>query len=161
MPNSRGLRHKTRQTFTRGFRNHGPIHLSTYLTPYKVGDLVDIKTNSSVQKGMPFKYYHGKTARVWNVSRRSLGVEVGKIIRNRVIVKRLHIRAEHIRPSRSREDFVKRIAGNEKLIAEARKTGVRAKLAKRAPSVPKGGRFVSARANAPEDLHAIPYELVA
>jgi len=38
---------------------HGPIKLSTYFAPYKVGDIVDIKANAAQQKGMPHKYYHG------------------------------------------------------------------------------------------------------
>ena len=33
----------------------GTIPLSTYLTIYKVGDIVDIKANSAEQKGMPHK----------------------------------------------------------------------------------------------------------
>lgn len=38
---------------------HGPIKLSTYLTTYRIGDIVDIKANAAQQKGMPHKYYHG------------------------------------------------------------------------------------------------------
>lgn len=38
---------------------HGPIKMSTYLTIYRVGDIVDIKANAAQQKGMPHKYYHG------------------------------------------------------------------------------------------------------
>jgi hypothetical protein len=29
--------------------------LSTYLKTYRLGDIVDIKANSTIQKGMPFK----------------------------------------------------------------------------------------------------------
>ncbi len=29
-------------------------------------------------QGMPFKWYHGKTGVVWNVSKRAIGVEVFK-----------------------------------------------------------------------------------
>ena len=35
------------------------IKLSTYLIPYRVGDIVDIKANAAQQRGMPHKYYHG------------------------------------------------------------------------------------------------------
>jgi hypothetical protein len=35
------------------------IKLSTYLIPYRVGDIVDIKANAAQQKGMPHKYYQG------------------------------------------------------------------------------------------------------
>jgi large subunit ribosomal protein L21e len=45
--------------FSRNFREHGAIPLSTYLKTYKVGDIVDIKANAAVQKGMPHKFYHG------------------------------------------------------------------------------------------------------
>ncbi|ORX66799.1 translation protein SH3-like protein [Linderina pennispora] len=59
MPHSFGYRARTRYMFSRNFREHGPLHLSTYLKVYKVGDIVDIKGNGAVQKGMPHKFYHG------------------------------------------------------------------------------------------------------
>ena len=34
---------------------HGPPNMTTYLTHYRVGDIVDIKANASEQKGMPHK----------------------------------------------------------------------------------------------------------
>jgi large subunit ribosomal protein L21e len=55
MPHSFGLRARTRHLFARKFRQHGPIRLSTYLRPYHVGDIVDIKANAAEQKGMPHK----------------------------------------------------------------------------------------------------------
>lgn len=42
------------------------------------GDYVDIKCNPSIHKGMPFKYYHGRTGIVFNVTKTSLGVRVNK-----------------------------------------------------------------------------------
>lgn len=47
MPHHYGMRAKTRHMFARDFRAHGPEHLSTYLTIYKVGDWVDIKANGT------------------------------------------------------------------------------------------------------------------
>jgi len=117
MTNSKGYRHGTRDLFSRKFRKHGIIPLSTYMKVYKVGDRVDIKVyillflsyetlrcffvfcnlmknnfyfkgNGAVQKGMPYKVYHGKTGRVFNVSKHALGVIVNKRVRNRVIAKR-------------------------------------------------------------------------
>ena len=38
--------------FKRGFKQNGPIRLSTYLRAYHVGDIVDIKANAAEQKGM-------------------------------------------------------------------------------------------------------------
>ncbi|CAM9632581.1 unnamed protein product, partial [Laminaria digitata] len=42
------------------------------------GDYVDIKCNPSIHKGMPFKYYHGRTGVVFNVTKTSLGLRVNK-----------------------------------------------------------------------------------
>ncbi len=50
MPAGHGTRARTRDSFSRPFRGHGYIPLSTYLRTYKIGDYVDIKVNSAVQK---------------------------------------------------------------------------------------------------------------
>ena len=34
--------------------------------------------DGAIQKGMPFKFYHGKTGRVFNVTRHAVGVVVNK-----------------------------------------------------------------------------------
>ena len=34
--------------------------------------------DGAIQKGMPFKFYHGKTGRVFNVTRHAVGVIVNK-----------------------------------------------------------------------------------
>ncbi len=46
-----------------------------------MGDYVDIKVNPAVHKGMPFKFYHGRTGVIWNVTKRALGVELNKTVR--------------------------------------------------------------------------------
>ena len=46
------------------------------------GDYVDIKVDSSIHKGMPFKHYHGRTGVVFNVNKRAVGVIVNKAVRN-------------------------------------------------------------------------------
>ena len=111
MPAGHGTRARTRDSFSRGFRQKGYIPLSTYLTTYRLGDYVDIKVNSAVQKvghspstmgspkvnpviiravslilccllqGMPHKVYHGRTGKVWNVTKRAVGVVVNKQVR--------------------------------------------------------------------------------
>ncbi len=50
MPAGHGLRARTRDKFSRAFRGKGYIPLSVYLRTYKIGDFVDIKVNSAVQK---------------------------------------------------------------------------------------------------------------
>ena len=80
-------------------------HTSTYLRTFKRGDYVDIKVDSSIHKGMPFKYYHGRTGRVWNVTRRAIGVEINKVHRQRQIVKRGCVANEQVElPRRRRAD---------------------------------------------------------
>ena len=64
MPHSYGQRARTRHLFSRKFRDHGMIKLSTYMKTYKVGDYVDIKANAACQKGMPYRFYHGYD---WNI----------------------------------------------------------------------------------------------
>lgn len=78
MPAGHGLRSRTRDSFSRAFRKKGTIALSTYLRIFKIGDYVDIKVNGAIHKGMPHKFYHGRTGRVWNVTKRAVGVEVNK-----------------------------------------------------------------------------------
>src|SRR5690349_12398592 len=66
MPHSYGIRARTRHMFARNFREHGmPIKLTTYLKTYKVGDIVDIKANGAIHKGMPHKFYHGYVFRLF------------------------------------------------------------------------------------------------
>jgi len=78
MPHSFGYRAGTRHLFSRDFRKRGKLPTGTYLQGYHVGDLVDISVNGNIHKGLPYKYYQGKTGRIWNVTPRSVGVEIGK-----------------------------------------------------------------------------------
>ena len=68
---------------------------------------VTTQGNGAVQKGMPYKYYHGKTGRVFNVTKRAVGVIVNKQLRGKIIPKRINVRIEHIQHSRCREDFLR------------------------------------------------------
>lgn len=78
MPDGHGLRSRTRDLFSKGYRKNGVIPLTDFLRVYKIGDYVDIKVNSAVHAGMPHKWYHGKTGVIWNITKRSVGVEVNK-----------------------------------------------------------------------------------
>ena len=98
-------------------------HLNKIMTTYHVGDYVDIITNGAIHKGMPQKYYHGKTGVVFNITKTSVGVVINKKVRSRLIPKRIHIRIEHVRKSQSREAFVARVRQNDKLKEEAKKKG--------------------------------------
>eukprot|EP00013_Stygamoeba_regulata_P002363 CAMPEP_0177628876 /NCGR_PEP_ID=MMETSP0447-20121125/365_1 /TAXON_ID=0 /ORGANISM="Stygamoeba regulata, Strain BSH-02190019" /LENGTH=125 /DNA_ID=CAMNT_0019130153 /DNA_START=53 /DNA_END=427 /DNA_ORIENTATION=+ len=123
MPHSRGLRACTRMLFSKGFREKGMPNVSTYLKTYKRGDLVDIKANPAIHKGMPYKFYHGKTGVVWNVTPRAVGVEMNKVVGNRVLKKRIHVRIEHVQHSKSRQEFLDRVKSNQVAKTEARAAG--------------------------------------
>jgi large subunit ribosomal protein L21e len=102
---------------------------------------VDIKGCGAVQKGLPHKFYHGKTGIVFNVTPRAIGVELNKLHRNRIIKKRIHVRVEHLHRSRSREDFLKRVVQNELRKKEAKKSG-KTIVVKRMPVGPRPATFV-------------------
>jgi large subunit ribosomal protein L21e len=144
MPHSFGLRARTRNLFSRPYRQHGPIPLAKYLTTYKIGDIVDIKANGAIHKGMPYRYYHGKTGVVWNVGKRSIGVEINKQVRTRIVKKKLTVRVEHVQKSRCREDFLRRVRENEKARAKAKQQGKKISL-KRLPAQPREGKLVKAK----------------
>lgn len=144
MVNTKGYRRGTRYLFSRPFRRHGVEPLSTFLKVYKRGDIVDIKGNGAFQKGMPHKYYHGKTGKVFNVTPHAVGVIVNKRVRNRIIPKRINVRVEHIKHSKCRQDFLERVKENEKKKKEAKAKGVKISC-KRQPDAPKDAHFVSTR----------------
>lgn len=159
MTNSKGYRRGTRDLFSRKFKKHGVIPLSTYMKVYKVGDIVDIKGNGAVQKGMPHKAYHGRTGRVFNVTPHALGVIVNKRVRGRIIPKRINLRIEHVTHSKCREDFLTRVKTNEKLRKEAKEKNVHVSL-RRQPAQPRPSHIVSGKV-APVVLAPIPYEFIA
>ena len=108
----------------------------------KVGDYVDIFADPSIHKGMPHKHYHGRTGIVFNVTKSAVGVRVNKPVNGRIIEKRIHVRIEHIRPSKCQKEILSRKVSNEAAKVEARKTGVKVNL-KREPKQPKAAYFLN------------------
>ncbi|KAL7663976.1 60S ribosomal protein L21-A [[Candida] zeylanoides] len=157
MGKSRGYRSGTRYAFQRDFKKHGAIPLSTYLKTYRVGDIVDIKANGSIQKGMPHKYYHGKTGIVYNVTKSAVGVIINKVVGHRYIEKRVNLRVEHIKHSACRQEFLNRVKTNAALKKEAKAKGEQVQL-KRQPAKPRGAYVVDAKTNVPQTLAPVPYE---
>jgi len=117
------------------------IALGTYMKIYKVGHIVDIKANGAVQKGMPYKVYHGKTGVVYNVTRSAVGVIIYKKVGNRYLEKRVNVRVEHINHSRSRDEFLNRVKSNAASRKEAKEKGESVQL-KRLPVGPRKSRVV-------------------
>ncbi|KAF2003801.1 hypothetical protein P154DRAFT_428048 [Amniculicola lignicola CBS 123094] len=157
MGHAAGLRAGTRYAFSRGFKEKGMIPLSTYLRQYKVGDIVDVVANGAVQKGMPYKVYHGKTGVVYNVTKSAVGVILHRQVGNRYIEKRINVRIEHVRKSRSRDDFLKRVKSNSEKQKKAKTEGTHEHL-KRQPLQPREARTISLKDNKPENIVPVPYE---
>ncbi|CAO3592524.1 unnamed protein product [Absidia cylindrospora] len=157
MPNLFGLRARTRHMFSRNFREHGSIPLSTYLKTYKVGDIVDIKANAAVQKGMPHKFYHGRTGVVYNVTKSAVGVIIYKKVGSRYMEKRVNLRIEHVKHSKCRQEFLDRVKENAQKKKDARAAGIKVNL-KRIPVQPREARHISTVDNVPQTITAIPYE---
>lgn len=157
LTNSRGYRSGTRYMFQRDFKKHGAIPLSTYLKTYKIGDIVDIKANGSIQKGMPHKYYHGKTGIIFNVTKSSVGVIINKVVGNRYLEKKINLRVEHIKHSACRQEFLDRVKANAAKKKEAKENGTQIVL-KREPAQPRPSKVVSCEGNEPQLLAPVPYE---
>lgn len=134
MPHAYGYRARTRNLFRKAFGKHGPVHISTYMTKYKIGDFVDVVADGSIHKGMPHKFYHGRTGRVFNVNPNSIGVVINKQVRSRIIPKRIHVRVEHLRRSTCQQNFKERIKQVE--LNKRNNKGVKASQ-KRQPLGPK------------------------
>mmetsp|Transcript_27206 Transcript_27206/g.66188 ORF Transcript_27206/g.66188 Transcript_27206/m.66188 type:complete len:165 (+) Transcript_27206:358-852(+) len=159
MPHSFGYRARTRDLFCKGFRKKGTIALGRYLTTFKIGDLVDIKADGAVHKGMPHKFYHGKTGVVWNITKRAVGVEVNKLVGNRIMKKRIHVRMEHLKHSTCRKEFLDRVAQNKRIAALAKEKKVQVNLKREAALQPKGQQVIGVKStnNAVETLYPEAY----
>ena len=155
---SRGLRHGTRNLFSRGHREHGTLNTTTYLRTFRVGDYVDIKVNSAQQKGMPYLQYQGRTGQVWNVTPRAVGVEINKQIGGRIARKRIHVRIEHVQHSRCREDFIARREANDKAHHEAHLAGKKITTKREVTGQPRTG--FSLENVKSELLTPIPYDIL-
>ena len=163
MPHSFGYRARTRHLFKVDFRKHGVIALGTYMKTYKVGDYVDVIANSKIQKGMPHKFYHGRTGIVFNVTQTAVGVIVNKIVNGRIMAKRINVRIEHVSHSKCRDDFLNRVKSNEAkkaAVKKAGKAGVRVNL-KRQNKQPRAGRTVKMKTgHVTEFIYPQPYEII-
>merc|ERR1711931_50234 len=158
MTNAHGKRRGTRYMFSKAFRKHGTLGLARYMKIYKRGDIVDIKGDGAVQKGMPHKAYHGKTGRIFNVTQHAVGVIVNKRVRGDILAKRINIRVEHIKHSKSRLSFIERVHSNEKKRLENKASGKITPL-KRIPAQPRPAHVVKGK-NGSEVVAPINYEFI-
>lgn len=64
-----------------------------------------------------------RTGVVYNVTPAAVGVIVKKVVGNRYIEKRVNLRVEHVKHSKSRQEFLERVQVNAEKSREAKKTG--------------------------------------
>jgi large subunit ribosomal protein L21e len=155
---SNGFRRGTRQLLRKDFGEHGMPGLSKILQKFKVGDFVDCKIDSSILKGMPHKYFHGKTGIVYNVNPRSYGVIFYRRSSGKYIERVMHIRPEHLSISRSTEDMKKRQAAYAVQLKEASSTGMKIRPAKVMPVGPRAAFTISLKENKPLQVSEKTYE---
>ena len=146
--------------FSRPFRKHVAIPLATYMQIYKKGDIVDIKGMGTVQKGMPHKCYHSKPGRVDNVTQHAVDIIVNKQVKGKILAKRINVRIEHIKHSKSRNSFLKRVKENDQKKKKAKEKGTWVQL-KLQPAPPREAHFVRTNGKESELLEPIPYEFMA
>lgn len=157
---SKGYRRGTRQVFSQDHRKHGVAHASKYLEKYNVGDHVDIVVNAAMMKGMPHKYYHGRTGRIFDVKPRSVDIALYKRVRGRYVIKKISARVEHIRQSRCREDTLRRMEENKEILERAEKEGIVEPLLRRKIEGPRKAMTVSFENNEPVEVGFEPHVVV-
>lgn len=80
--------------------------------------------------------------------------------RNKILQKRINLRIEHVKHSRCREDFLRRVKENEEKKRVAREKGMTISC-KRQPAQPRKAHHVRSKGRKPETVEILPYEFVA
>jgi len=94
MKGSKGYYSGTRSLLRKPTREKGKPKISKILHEYKSNDQVIIKMDSSVQKSMPHKRFHGKIGLI--VEKRGRGYVVD--VPQGEAVKQIIVRSEHLEP---------------------------------------------------------------
>jgi large subunit ribosomal protein L21e len=94
MKKSKGHRRGTRQLAKKAPRDKGRPKLGKLLFVYEVGSQVIVKIDSSVQKSLPHKRFHGKIGTV--KAKRGRGYVVS--VPQGDAVKEIIVRSEHLEP---------------------------------------------------------------
>jgi len=100
---------------------------------------------------------NSRTGIIYNVTKSAVGVIINKKVGNRFIEKRVNLRVEHIKHSKCRDDFLRRVKDNAAAKLKAKADGTKVNL-KRLPAQPRLARHVSAKLNTPVTLTPIPYD---
>jgi len=94
MRGSKGFRNSTRRLLKKAPRERGKMKLSKLLYEYEPGSRVVIKLDSSVQKGMPHRRFHGRVGTIVEKRGRSYVISVSQGDAMKEIISR----PEHLEP---------------------------------------------------------------
>jgi len=94
MKGSKGYYTGARRLLTKKPREKGKPKIGKLLIEYEIGSQVIIKMDSSIQKSLPHKRFHGKIGRV--VEKRGRGYVVSVSDGN--ATKNIIVRSEHLEP---------------------------------------------------------------
>jgi large subunit ribosomal protein L21e len=94
MRGSKGYYTGTRSLLRKPTREKGKPHIGKLLQEYAIGSEVIIKMDSSVQKSMPHKRFHGKIGKIKEKRGRGYVISVPQ----GDAVKDIIVRAEHMEP---------------------------------------------------------------
>lgn len=88
-----GARRKTRQKFSKHYKQRGKISLRRFLQQLQPGDKVALVAEPAVQRGMYFRRFHGKNGTVTKVLGSCYEVAIKDFNKEkRVIVHPVHLR---------------------------------------------------------------------
>ncbi len=96
MAGSKGYYAGARKLLTKPVRKTGKLNISKLLTKYEIGSRVIIRMDSSVQKSLPHRRFHGKIGII--LEKRGRGYVVS--VKQGKAVKTIIVRSEHLGPYR-------------------------------------------------------------
>ena len=94
MKKSKGYRRGTRKLAKKPTREKGKLNIGKLLFVHEIGSQVIIKIDSSVQKSLPHRRFHGKIGTVLDKRGRGYVVSVPQ----GEAVKEIIVRSEHLEP---------------------------------------------------------------
>merc|ERR1719481_1508974 len=89
----------------------------------------------------------------------AVGIIVNKKVGGRIIPKRVNVRIEHIKHSKSRQGFLDRVVANNAAIKDAKAAGTYVNV-KRINKQPREAHTVKFFGKEPETVAPIPYEFI-
>ncbi|ELW66634.1 60S ribosomal protein L21 [Tupaia chinensis] len=122
---------------------------------YKKHDIVAIKGMGTVQTETVHPCDYGKTGRVYNVTQHAVGIVINKQVKDKILARRMNVCIEHIKRSKIRDSFLKRVKENDQEKKETREKGTWVQL-KRQPAPPREAHWVRTNGKEPELLEPIP-----